>query len=182
MIGLLVGHAIMDFILFSVFDAFKNYLANLGFSSIQTTDLKVIIGIGSLVGIGLFTGILLNTLNNYLKHKKERTLEIEKPLSMDNQTQSQQTISVTKKLGNPSIAEIIQQYENRDTLPKFKELIASATETVDMSGLSFTLMILQHSDVIEKALKKGRKFTFLILDADSKEVKKYSQTLENGNI
>ena len=87
----------MDFILFSVFDAFKNYLANLGFSSIQTTDLKVIIGIGSLVGIGLFTGILLNTLNNYLKHKKERTLEIEKPLSMDNQTQSQQTISVTKK-------------------------------------------------------------------------------------
>jgi DNA-binding transcriptional regulator GbsR (MarR family) len=49
-----------------------------------------------------------------------------------------------------------------------------------MSGLSFTLMILQHFNVIKKALKKGRKFTFLILDVDSKEVEKYSQTFENA--
>jgi hypothetical protein len=49
-----------------------------------------------------------------------------------------------------------------------------------MSGLSFTLMILQHFNVIKKALKKGRKFTFLILDVDSKEVDKYSQTFENA--
>ena len=99
------------------------------------------------------------------------------PLSdKDYESQSQQTISVTKKLGSPRIIEGIQQYESRDELPKFKELIATATETVDMSGLSFTLMILQHSDVIKKALKKGRNFTFLILDANSKEVDKYSQT------
>ena len=98
----------------------------------------------------------------------------------NNITQSQQTISVFKKLGSPRIIEGIQQYENSDELPKFKELMTSAKETVDMSGLSFTLMILQHFNVIKKALKKGRKFTFLILDVNSKEVEKYSQTFENA--
>ena len=48
----------------------------------------------------------------------------------------------------------MQQYKNSDELPKFKELMSSATETVDMSGLSFTLMILQHFNVIKKVLKK----------------------------
>jgi len=87
---------------------------------------------------------------------------------------------VQKEIGKPNrIDNGIQQYESRDDLPKFKELIAIATETVDMSGLSFTLMILQHSNVIKKALKKGRNITFLILDVNSKEVDKYSQTLEN---
>jgi len=59
-------------------------------------------------------------------------------------------------------------------------LIANATETVDMSALSYYLMILDHSNVIKKALKKGTKFTLLILDTNSKEVEKYIQTLENG--
>ena len=42
-------------------------------------------------------------------------------------------------------------------------------------------MIIDHSNVIKQALKKGRKFSFLILDVNSKEVDKYSQTLENAN-
>jgi hypothetical protein len=49
---------------------------------------------------------------------------------------------VQKEIGKPNrIDNGIQQYGSRDDLPKFKELIASATDTVDMSGLSFTLMI-----------------------------------------
>ena len=176
-IGSLVGHAIMDLILYSVFDAFKNYVANLGFSSIQSTDLKVIIGIGSLFGIGFFTAILLNQLKNYVKRNKENTLESDKSISHNDKTQ---TISTTKKLGSPSIVEGIQKYENRDYLPKLNQLIANATETVDMSALSYYLMILDHSNVIKKALKKGTKFTLLILDTNSKEVEKYIQTLENG--
>ena len=122
---------------------------------------------------------IIGRLIHHLKKGKEKPTDIEKSISTNNnETQSQQTISVTKKLGSPRIIEGIQQYENSDKLPKFKE--TSATETVDMSGLSFTLMILQHFNVIKKALKKGRKFTFLILDVDSKEVDKYSQTFENA--
>ena len=49
-----------------------------------------------------------------------------------------------------------------------------------MSTLSYYLMILDHSNVIKKALKKGTKFTLLILETNSKEVEKYIQTLENG--
>ena len=124
---------------------------------------------------------IIERLIHHLKKGKEKPTDIEKSISTNNnETQSQQTISVTKKLGSPRIIEGIQQYENSDELPKFKELMTSATETVDMSGLSFTLMILQHFNVIKKALKKGRKFTFLILDVDSKEVDKYSQTFENA--
>lgn len=124
---------------------------------------------------------IIGRLIHHLKKGKEKPTDIEKSISTNNnETQSQQTISVTKKLGSPRISEGIQQYENSDELPKFKELMTSATETVDMSGLSFTLMILQHFNVIKKALKKGRKFTFLILDVDSKEVDKYSQTFENA--
>jgi hypothetical protein len=175
-IGSFVGHAIMNFILYSVFNVFKNYVANSGFSSIQTIDLKVIIGIGSLFGIGFFTAILLNQLKNYVKRKKENTLEIDKCLS-NNKTR---TISNTKKLGSPSIVEGIKKYENRDYLPKLNQLIANANKTVDMSALSYYLMILDHVNVIKKALKKGTKFTLLILDTNSKEVEKYSQTLEDG--
>ena len=152
-IGSRVGHAIMDFILYSVFDAFKNYVAHLGFSSIQTTDLKVIIGIVSLFGIGFFTAILLNQLKNYVKRNKENTLESDKSISHNDKTQ---TISTTKKLGSPSIVEGIQKYENHDYLPKLNQLIANATETVDMSALSYYLMILDHSNVIKKGLKKGQ--------------------------
>lgn len=124
---------------------------------------------------------IIERLIHHLKKGKEKPTDIEKSISTNNnETQSQQTISVTKKLGSSRIIEGIQQYENSDELPKFKELMTSATKTVDMSGLSFTLMILQHFNVIKKALKKGRKFTFLILDGDSKEVEKYSQTFENA--
>ena len=124
---------------------------------------------------------IIEGLIHHLKKRKEKPTNIEKSISTNNnETQSQQTISVTKKLDSSRIIEGIQKYENSDELPKFKELMASAMETVDISGLSFTLMILQHSNVIKKALKKGRKFTFLILDADSKEVEKYSQTFENA--
>ena len=124
---------------------------------------------------------IIERLFNHLKKRKEKPTGIEKSISMNNNgTQSQQTMSVTKKLGSPRIIEGIQQYENSDELPKFKELMTNATETVDMSGLSFTLMILQHFNVIKKALKKGRKFTFLILDVDSKEVEKYCQTFDNA--
>ena len=124
---------------------------------------------------------IIERLIHHLKKGKEKPRDIEKSISTNNnETQSQQTISVTKKLGSPRIIEGLQQYENSDELPKFKELMTSATETVDMSGLSFALMILQHFNVIKKALEKGRKFTFLILDVDSKEVDKYSQTFENA--
>ena len=124
---------------------------------------------------------IIERLIHHLKKGKEKPTDIEKSISTNNnESQSQQTISVTKKLGSPRIIEGIQQYENSDELPKFKELMTSATETVDMSGLSFALMILQHFNVIKKALEKGRKFTFLILDVDSKEVEKYSQTFENA--
>lgn len=101
---------------------------------------------------------------------------------MNNNITQQQTISVFKKLGSPTIIEGIQQYENSDELPKFKELMTSAKETVDMSGLSFTLMILQHFNVIKKALKKGRKFTFLILDVNSKEVENIVRLLRMQRI
>jgi hypothetical protein len=181
-IGLSIGQGIMDFILFSFLEDIRNFLTNyFSNTNIPTTDWKVIAGFIRLVGATSIGTILIIRLYHYLKKKKEKTIEIEKPtLTNNNENQSQQTISVTKKLGSPRITEGIQEYENRDELPKFKELITSATETVDMSGLSFTLMILQHSNVIKKALKKGRKFTFLILDKDSKEVEKYSQTFENA--
>ena len=134
-----------------------------------------------MVGVISTGTILIKRLIHHLKKRKEKPTNIEKSISTNNnETQSQQTISVTKKLDSSRIIEGIQKYENSDELPKFKELMASAMETVDISGLSFTLMILQHSNVIKKALKKGRKFTFLILDADSKEVEKYSQTFENA--
>jgi len=134
-----------------------------------------------LVGVISTGTILIKRLIHNLKKRKEKPTDIEKSISTNNnETQSQQTISVTKKFDSSRIIEGIQKYENSDELPKFKELMASAMETVDISGLSFTLMILQHSNVIKKALKKGRKFTFLILDADSKEVEKYSQTFENA--
>jgi len=134
-----------------------------------------------LVGVISTGTILIKKLIHNLKKRKEKPTDIEKSISTNNnETQSQQTISVTKKFDSSRIIEGIQKYENSDELPKFKELMASAMETVDISGLSFTLMILQHSNVIKKALKKGRKFTFLILDADSKEVEKYSQTFENA--
>lgn len=180
-IGLSIGQGIMDFLLFSFLEEIRNSLTNYFYNSnIQTTEWKVIAGIIGLIGATSIGTILIIRLYHYLKKKKEKTIEIEKPISTHNNETQSQTISITKKLGNPRIAEGIQQYENRDDLPKFKELIASATETVDMSGLSFTLMILQHSNVIKKALKKGIKFTFLILDVDSKEVDKYSQTFENA--
>ena len=134
-----------------------------------------------MVGVISTGTILIKRLIHNLKKRKEKPTDIEKSISTNNnETQSQQTISVTKKFDSSRIIEGIQKYENSDELPKFKELMASAMETVDISGLSFTLMILQHSNVIKKALKKGRKFTFLILDADSKEVEKYSQTFENA--
>jgi hypothetical protein len=181
LLGYLLGQGIMDFILFSFLEDVKIFLTNyLNNSNIPTTEWKVIAGIIGLIGATSIGTILIIRLYHYLKKKKEKTIEIEKPTSINNNETQSQTISITKKLGNPRIAEGIQQYENRDELPKFKELIASATETVAMSGLSFTLMILPHSNVIKKALKKGIKFTFLILDVDSKEVDKYSQTFENA--
>ena len=92
---------------------------------------------------------------HHLNKRKEKQTDIEKSLSTNNnETQSQQTISVTKTLGSSRIIEGMQQYKNSDELPKFKELMSSTTETVDMSGLSFTLMILQHFNVIKKVLKK----------------------------
>ena len=108
-----------------------------------------------MVGVISTGTILIKRLIHHLKKRKEKPTNIEKSISTNNnETQSQQTISVTKKLDSSRIIEGIQKYENSDELPKFKELMASAMETVDISRLSFTLMILQHSNVIEKALKK----------------------------
>jgi len=172
----------MDFFLFSFLEELRNSLTNYFYdSNLPTTEWKVTAGIIGLIGATSIGTLLIIRLYHYLKKKKEKAIEIEKAISTNNNETQSQTISVTKKLGSPRIVEGIQQYENRDELPKFKELIATATETVEMSGLSFTLMILQHSNVIKNALKKGRKFTFLILDVNSKEVDKYSQTLENAN-
>ena len=142
----------MEFILFVFYEQLKNYVlnifANYDFSNI---DFKVAVGIISLIGV-ISTGIILiERLIHHRKKGKEKPTDIEKSISTNNnKTQSQQTISVTKKIGSPRIIEGIQQYENSDELPKFKELMASATETVDISGLSFTLMILQHFNVIKK--------------------------------
>ena len=124
--------------------------------------------------------IIIIDIINRIRHKikQEKALEIEQPIS--NNKNEISSLSITKKLGSPRIDEGIQKYENRDDLPKLNQLIANATKTVDMSALSYYLMILDHSNVIKKALKKGIKFTLLILDANSKEVEKYSQTLENG--
>jgi len=103
-------------------------------------------------------------IDRYLERRKESI----------NENKQNQEKTITK----PNTG--IQYYNTRDDLPKFKELIDSATKTVDMSALSYYLMILGQSNVIKKALKKGRKFTFLILDVNSKEVDKYIQTLENA--
>ena len=89
--------------------------------------------------------------------------------------------SITKRIGKPTnIENGIQHYDEREDLPTFNELINSASETIDMSAISYALVILQHSNVINTALKKGIKFTLLTLDKDSNEVDKYIQSLENA--
>ena len=103
--------------------------------------------------------------------KRKKSLEIDK----QNKEMVQRTIGKPNKIDNG-----IQHYDTREDLPKFNELINSATETVDMSAITYTIMILHHSNVIKKALKKGIKFTFLLLDKDSDEVDKYIQVLENA--
>ena len=85
------------------------------------------------------------------------------------------------KLGHPhSFENDIYYYNSREDLPKFNDFINYATESIDISAITSTLMILQHSNVIKNALKKGIKFTFLLLDKNSEHIDTYKKILKNS--
>ena len=83
-------------------------------------------------------------------------------------------------LGHPKFKNNIYHYNSREELPKFSDLINYATESVDICAISSTLMILQHSDVIKKSIRKGIKFTFLLFDKYSEHLGTYKKILENS--
>ena len=135
-LGLSIGQGIMDFLLFSFLEGIRNFLTNF-FShfSIPTTEWKVIVGVIGLIGTSSIGTILIISLYHSRKKKKEKTIEIEKPISSSKNEIS--SLSIIKKLGNPRIDNGIQQYESREDLPKINEMINKTTETVDMSALSY---------------------------------------------
>lgn len=83
-------------------------------------------------------------------------------------------------LGHPIFENNIYHYKSREELPKFSDLTNYATESVDICALTSTLMILQHSDVIKKSIRKGIKFTFLLFDKHSEHLDTYKKILENS--
>jgi hypothetical protein len=64
----------------------------------------------------------------------------------------------------------LKQYGSRSELPPFKEMLAKANVTVDMSGLDFRITLHQYMSNIRDLLYKDIRVTFLLLDPDSKQV------------
>lgn len=84
------------------------------------------------------------------------------------------------KLGHPKFENKIYHYHSREELPKFSDLINYATESVDICAITSELMVLQHSNVIKNAIRRGIKFTFLLFDKYSEYIDTYKKILENS--
>lgn len=70
--------------------------------------------------------------------------------------------------------------KDSEEFTKFSDLINYATESLDICAITSTLMILQHSNVIKKSIRKGIKFTFLLFDKYSEHLDTYNKILENS--
>ena len=107
-------------------------------------------------------------IDRYLE--KRKTLDSNKLIEESNEI----------NLGHPKFENNIYHYNSREELPKFSDLINYATESVDICAITSILMILQHSDVIKKSIRKGIKFTFLLFDKYSEHLDTYKKILENS--
>jgi hypothetical protein len=74
---------------------------------------------------------------------------------------------VQKEIGKPnSIEKCIQHYNSRDRI-SLKEILDNTTNTVEMSALTFSVIKDNDLSLIERKLKKGIKFTFILPDRNS---------------
>lgn len=164
----------MGFILYSFLEEIRNILNNLFYhSNLPTTEWKVIAGFIGLIGATSIGTILIIKLYSYLKKKKEKLLKLKKPISAHNNEPQSQTISITKQLGTPnSIENGIQHYNSRDRIP-LKEILDNTKDTIDMSALTFSVIKENDLSLIERKLKKGIKFTFILPDKNSKIIDRH---------
>ena len=81
---------------------------------------------------------------------------------------------VKREIGKPnSIEKGIQHYNSRERIP-LKEILDNTNDSVDMSALTFTVIRYEDSSLIERKLKKGIKFTFILPDINSKIIDRHT--------
>jgi hypothetical protein len=122
----------------------------------------IIIGIFALFGLG-FKEPLTN-----LYHRYQRTKSTTNETSV-----SERVVEVVQKIGQPVRIDDkkIQYYESRDQVD-FIQLLNLAKKEIRMSGLTFSLLTLNHSRLISQLTSQKIRLTFLILNPDSTHVEK----------
>jgi hypothetical protein len=80
--------------------------------------------------------------------------------------------NVTQVLGSPvRIDQCIQYYDSRDQL-NFPEFMNLAKKEIQLSALTFTMLRLNHENLMRQLLVRKIRMTFLLLDPNSTEAKR----------